>query len=106
MRSMDQDWHQRKIPQHGNHPVGKMEPYELNLESGIIAAVAPRVVQVPDKIMHQNEFYSRGRGNQVMALCASFDKSESDELQGHTHGSHQIELPPADESSQGSGSCR
>ena len=51
MRLMDQQTHQGKVANHGNQAVGEMEAHELTEPCGAVAAIAPRVVQVPHEVM-------------------------------------------------------
>jgi hypothetical protein len=42
----------------------------------------------------------------VVARAPPVEESERGKLHNHAHGSHQVELAPADEGVHGSGSCR
>ena len=60
MDLMDEQAHQGEVSQHGNQAVGEMEPHELAESRGVVAAVAPRVVQMPHEVVHERELDGRG----------------------------------------------
>lgn len=83
-----------------------MEAQELSEQLGVVAAVAPGVVQMSDEIVQERKFEGCSRGKQIMAGEAAVEESERGELDDHARGSDEIEFAPADEQVHGNGSWR
>ena len=106
MRIVDQDSHERKIPQHGDQAIRKMKPDKLGEQCGVAATVAPCVAQMPCEVVQQRQFDGGRRSKKVVARPEPAEEGERGRLKGHAHGADQVELAPADQRVRGSGSWR
>jgi len=104
VRGADQQSHEGEIAEHGDQAVGEMKAEELGEQFGAVAAVAPGVVEVSDKVVQEGKLEGRGGGKQIMARGAAVEESERGELDSHADGSDEIELDPANERAHGNGS--
>jgi hypothetical protein len=82
-----------------------MKSDERREQVRIVATVTPRKVTVPHKVMQHRKLHCRRRSTEVVAPYTPAYGSERGKLHNHTHGANQIELPPADKSIHGNGSC-
>src|ERR1700677_4378394 len=103
---MDEDAHQGEIAQHGDQAVRKMKPQQLSGERGVVAAVAPSVLDVPNEVVDKRELDGCGGGVGIMARRTALDEVERGKLDDHAHRCHKIEPGPASERVYGSGSWR
>ncbi len=69
--SLHQHASQHEIPDNRYESVGQMKSSKVEPSSaGVVAAVAPGVAQVPNKVVQQRELNGRGRGVKIVARAA------------------------------------
>jgi hypothetical protein len=83
-----------------------MEAQQLSEQQRVVTAVAPSVVQMPNKVMQQRQLDGRGGGVQITSCQPMIEECKRGELHSHADRPHQIEFAPADECIHGSGSWR
>jgi hypothetical protein len=101
-----EDSHECEIPKEGDCAVGEMEAEELGEERGVVATVAPGVVEVPSEVVYYGELDDDGGVVEVVAWSPSIQEEEGGELDADAHQSDEIELEPAGELVHDRGSSR